>query len=78
MCLMLMMFLHIIALIGFTSIGDVNFHLVAFEQSEGQNEDELANSMLVLLVQGVFNSRHFPYVQLPCSEPSREQMYTVL
>lgn len=66
------------ALVGFTNIGDVNSHLTEYEQSmkeQEQIEDKLANSMLVLMVRGLFNKLQFAYAQFPCTELSGEQSY---
>ena len=44
---------HIGAVVGLTDIGDINSHLLAFEQSLKDDESKstpLANSMLVFLV----------------------------
>ena len=41
--------------IGFTNLGDVNYHLLAFEHSIEENKDEedvLAKSMMVFMVRG--------------------------
>lgn len=65
------------ALTGFTNIGDVNSHLVAFEKSlEGEKvEDVVADHMLVFMVRGLFSSLQFPYVQFPCTDLSGDHMY---
>lgn len=64
-------------MIGFTDIGDINSHLTAFERSLERDEPQqnLAKSMLVLMVRGLFSSLQFPYVQFPCCELSGDQMY---
>ena len=52
-------------LIGFTNLGDVNNCLVKFEASI-QNEEpqeQLAKSMFVIVVRGLFNKLNFPYAQ---------------
>ena len=38
----------------------------------------LANSMLVLMVKGLFNSFHFPYARFPCTAVTGSQLYPVL
>ena len=68
-------------MIGFTNLGDINTHLLQFEQSlnEGSsNTDTLANSMLVFMVKGLFNSLQFPYAQFPCSAISGNLLYDPL
>ena len=65
-------------MIGFTNLGDINKHLIDFERSldrPQQQQEPLANSMLVLMVRGLFNSLEFPYVQFPCNEISGDQLY---
>lgn len=65
-------------LIGYTDLGDINAHLDAFERSieEGCSSEEelLANSMLVLLVRGLFSQLKFPFAQFPCTALSGHQM----
>lgn len=66
------------AIIGFTNLGDINSHLSAFERSVEQcqaDSDQPANSMLVLMVQGLFTKLSFPYAQFPCTSVTGEQMY---
>ena len=64
--------------IGFTDLGDINSHL-KFEQTFMDEKEDLmlphANSMLVILVQGLFSQLKFPYAQFPCTELSGDQMY---
>ncbi len=63
-------------LIGYTELGDINTHLVTFQHSieAGVSEESLANSMLVLLVRGLFSQLKFPYAQFPCVSLSGHQM----
>lgn len=65
-------------LIGYTDLGDINAHLDAFERSieEGCSSEEelLANSILVLLVRGLFSQLKFPFAQFPCTALSGHQM----
>ena len=66
------------SVVGFTNLGDINSHLLAFERLMRDDEAErspLANSMLVLLVRGLFSRLEFPYVQFPCTALSGDQMY---
>ncbi len=64
-------------MVGFTDIGDINNHLLSFENSLEAAEAEvpIADSMLVMMVKGLFSRLQFPYVQFPCNELSGEQMY---
>ena len=65
--------------IGFTDLGDINSHLLKFEQTFMDKKEDLmlphANSMLVILVRGLFSQLKFPYAQFPCTELSGDQMY---
>ena len=56
------------ALIGFVNLGEVNNHLIAYEQSilDEPSQQKLANSMMVIMVRGLFSQLEFPYVQFPC------------
>jgi hypothetical protein len=66
-------------LIGFINLGDVNNHLLEFERSlkpdSNNKKVPLAHSMLTIMVQGLFNTMHFPYVQLPCTELCGDLIY---
>ena len=53
-------------------------HLEAFQHSveEGHTAGStLANSMLVLMVRGLFSQLQFPYAQFPCTALSGHQLY---
>ena len=66
-------------LVGFTNIGDINGHLNAFETSLfEQHEEPLAESMLMMMVRGLFSKLQFPYAQFPCNELSGYQIYEPL
>ena len=49
--------------------GNVNDHLLSFEQSISEEThddvDELAKTMLVFMVRGLFSRLRFPYAQFP-------------
>ena len=62
---------------GFTNIGDINTHLLEFERSldDSTVEPPLANSMLVLMVRGLFTRMQFPYAQFPCTALSGDMMF---
>ena len=73
-------FLYKGAIIGYTNLGDINSYLEKFEQSlakEDEAEKPLANSMLVLMVRGLFSRLHFPYAQFPCTSMSGDQFYDI-
>ena len=59
-------------LVGFANLGDTNNHLLQFEASlSGDSAPRpLANSMLVLMVRGLFAKLNFPYAQFSCSKLS--------
>ena len=58
-------------MIGFTNLGDINNHLLAFEQSVEENKTEgnvLAKSMMAFMVRGLFTPLRFAYAQFPCAK----------
>ena len=63
---------HTGALIGYTNLGDINDHLLRFEQSLSHSTTpapkKLAKTMMVFMVRGLFNKLQFPYAQFPCAE----------
>ena len=74
--------MYIGAITRFTNLGDIASHLSAFEKSIEQDSDVeehvLANSMLVLLVKGLFHKLEFPYCQFPCTALSGDEIYDLL
>ena len=67
------------SIIGFCNLGDINTHLGALEmQDDKVASPELANSMLVFLVRGLFTNLSFPYAQFLCTALSGEQMYDLV
>lgn len=63
-------------LIGFTDLGNVNNHLIAYENSlDEENHPKLANSMLVFMVCSLFTSMKYPYVQFPCANVSGDLLF---
>ena len=66
------------ALVGFVNLGDINSHLLKFEQSLSGEEhatEPLAKSMLTIMVRGLFTKLQFPYAQFPCKTISGDLMY---
>lgn len=65
------------SLIGYTDLGDINTHLAQFEHSitNGNSEDTVANSMLVLMIRGLFSNLKFAYAQFPCTALAGDQMF---
>ena len=54
-------------MIGFIHLGDINDHLMAFENAvRGEENDD--DSMMVIMVRGVFTKLCFPYAQWPCKK----------
>ena len=71
---------HTGELIGFTNLGDINFHLLALERSSSIDSSKppskiLANSMMTFMVRGVFSHLQFPYVQFPCNSITGDLLY---
>ena len=53
-------------------------HLLQFEESMKKDtppEPQLAKSMMVFMVRGLFTRLQFPYAQFPCANLSREQLF---
>ena len=69
---------HCGSVIGFTNLGEINNHLLAFERAiEGTERDDgsLAKSMLVMMVRGLFTSLRFPYAQFPCEKVTGDLLF---
>lgn len=64
-------------MIGFVDLGDINSHLVSFEKSlhEDFSGPDLANSMMVVMVRGLFSKLKFPYAHFPCLSVAGEQLF---
>lgn len=65
-------------LIGFTNLGDINQHLLAFEHlitQESVPHATLANSMTVFMVRGLFSKLQFAYAYFPCANVSGDLLY---
>lgn len=66
------------ALVGFVNLGEINTHLVKYENSllqETGSMGTLANSMMVFMVKGLFSRLQFPYVQFPCTAVSGDLLF---
>lgn len=71
---------HTGSMIGFTELGKVTMHLLEFEhqlQSDEVVKPELAKTMLVFMVRGLFNSLQFPYAQFPCADLSGDMLFEI-
>ena len=64
---------HTGAIIGFTNLGDINDHLLHFEQSLSSStpaSPKLAKTMMVFMIRGLFSKLQFTYAQFPCADLS--------
>ena len=61
-------------LIGFVNLGEIKNHLLQFENvlygEESTHQQQLATSMVVLMVRTLFYKLKFPYAQFACSNLS--------
>ena len=74
------MHVYVGAITGFTDLGDINNHLISLEKNiedHAISSIPLANSMLVLLVKGLFSNLSFPYAQFSCTSICGDQMYDI-
>ena len=65
-------------LVGFVNLGETNNHLLQFEQEmEGSTSEHepLANSMVVIMVRGLFRHLQFPYAQFPCASVTGDLLF---
>lgn len=65
-------------LVGFVNLGDINQHLVAFEQAlsgERQPSPPLASTMMVFMVRGLFTKLQFAYAQFPCGSITGDLLF---
>lgn len=63
---------------GFVNLGDMNSHLLAFEQSISEDKTPapaLATTMMVFMVQGLLSPLSFPYVQFPCHKVTGQLLF---
>ena len=69
---------HTGSMIGFANLGDVNEHLLQFEASLLEDKPappQLAKTMIVFMVRGLFSKLQFPYAQFPCAKLSGDLLY---
>ncbi len=69
---------HSGALVGFTNLGEINNHLVAYERSllgDSPTSEPLARTMMVFMVRGLFSKLQFAYAQFPCRLVSGDLLY---
>ncbi len=66
-------------LIGFVDLGEVNNHLLAFEQKiQCEVEDgapAIAKTMMAFMVRGLFTPLRFAYAQFPCEKVTGELLF---
>lgn len=64
-------------MIGYTNLGEINNHLIDFEQSISNPVavPKFAKTMLVFMVRGLFNKLQFAYVQFPAIDLSGDLLY---
>lgn len=59
------------AVIGFANLGDIDSHLLQFQASvesdTSTSNEQLAKTMLMFMVRGLFSSLESPYVQFSCT-----------
>ena len=69
---------HSGALIGFTNLGEINEHLLAFQRSVSTDQsspEPLSKSVMMFMVRGLFTSLHFPYAQFPCASITADLLF---
>ena len=65
---------HTGCLIGYTDLGEVNNHLLAFEHSLDEPAKP-AKSMLTFMVKGLFTNLKFPYAQFSCTKLTGDSLF---
>jgi len=65
------------SLIGFINLGNANNMLLEFENalSDGKHWQQLASSILVLMVRGIFQKLNYPYAQFACNNLSGDLIF---
>ena len=64
---------------GFVGIGDLNNHLLKYKKmiTDGEETEDIAKSMMVIMIRGLFSKLHFPYAQFPCSSICGYHLYDI-
>ncbi len=65
---------------GFSDLGDLNNHLLEFEKTVEENNEEkeaVAKSMMVIMVRGLFTKLQFAYAQFPCASVCGYHLYDI-
>jgi len=69
---------HSGALVGFANLGSITMHLLNFEKEivgEKPPSTQLAKTVMVFMVRGLFNNLQFPYAQFACGDLCGEQLF---
>ena len=71
---------HTGELIGFVDIGDINNHLLQFEQSYTKDKESIpiAKTVLILMIQRLFSDFNFPYAIFPSTKLTGEQIVSII
>jgi hypothetical protein len=67
-------------LVGFSDIGDINQHLLQVEQQYKNKLSDtslLANSILVIMIRGLFTDMAFPYASFPSVNLTGDQLVPI-
>eukprot|EP00731_Ephydatia_muelleri_P025383 Em0017g466a len=65
-------------MIGFANLGEVNNHLSQYEQllqGDTAGGPQVAKTVVVFMVRGLFSKLQFPYAQFPCHTLAGSQLY---
>ena len=65
---------HSGTLIGFSNLGEINTHLLAFE-NEINGSTAQAKTVMVLMVQGIFTKLQFAYAQFPVAKLTGDLLF---
>lgn len=69
---------HSDTMIEFVELGKITMYLLEFEhqfQGDEHVKPELAKTMMVFMIRGLFNSLQLPYAQFPCMDLSGEMLF---
>ena len=62
-------------LTGFTHLGSVSDHLLASERAQGDPVRQLAKTIMVFMVKGLFTPLRFAYAQFPCNSLTGDLLF---
>lgn len=69
---------HNCRIIGFVNFGDLNNMLLSFERSINNQNNSVANHVLVFMVRGIFIQLNFPYAQFPTTDLSGDLLFPIV